>query len=71
MVGITRHDYDRLKRINVREASVERESSSDEVEARRLIDGSSTDDCFGTTDLQKAGDVTDTQGDAHRGSNHE
>ena len=40
MVCITRHDYDRLKRINEREASVERESSGDEVEARTSIDGS-------------------------------
>ena len=67
MVGLTCHDYDHLERIREREAFVERESSSDEVEARTSINGSLTDDLFGTTDIQKAlesGDGTDPQGDA-------
>ena len=66
MVGIKRHDYDGLIGINQRAASVERESSSDEVGARMSIDGSLTVDLFGTTDIPKAlesGDGTDPQGD--------
>ena len=67
MIGIIRHDYDRLNLINEREASTGRASISDEVKARTSIDGILTDNLFGTTDFQKAfesGDVTDPQGDA-------
>ncbi len=65
IVGMPRHKHAGWKRINEGEASVERQSSSEEVEARTSIDGSLTDDLFGTPDIQKAlesGDVTDPQG---------
>ena len=67
MVGMTHHDPDRLRQITESEASVDRASSSDEVNARTSFDGSLNDDLFGDTDIHKAlesGDVTDQQGNA-------
>ncbi len=62
-VGITRHDYDRLKHIDERGASVlisvEQELSSDKVETRTWINWSLNYDLFGTTDIRKALDSGD------------
>ena len=61
-VGITRYDHESLKQKSESSTSVEQESSSDEVEARTLIDWNLTEDLFDTTDSHKvlaAGDATD------------
>ncbi len=67
----TRHDLDRLKRLNEREASVDRRLSLDEVEAMMSFDWSCTNELLGTPEIQRAsdidsesGDATDAQGDA-------
>ena len=68
LVGMTRRDPD-MRRISNSEASVDRASSSDEVDARTSFDGSLNENLFADTDVQKAlesSDVTvmDQQGDA-------
>jgi hypothetical protein len=67
LVGMTRHDPDRLRNIIESEASVDRASSSGEVDARTSFDGSLNENLFGDPDVQKAlesRDVMDQQGDA-------
>ncbi len=65
---MTRHDLDRLKRLNESKESVDSRLSLDEVEARMSIDGSWTDELFGTPEIRKAlesENVMNVQGDAH------
>ena len=67
LVGMTRHDPDRLTRIKESEASVDQASSSDEIDARTSLDGSLDENLFDDQDVQKAlesRDVMDQQGDA-------
>ncbi len=71
LVGMTRHDLDRLRRLNESEESIDSRLSLDEVEAQMSMDGrligSWTDAIFGTPEIQKAsksGEVTDAREDA-------
>ena len=71
LVGMTRHDPDRLRKIMESEASVDRASSGDEVDARTSFDGSLNDNLFDDQDVQKAlesRDAMDQQGDAQERS---
>jgi hypothetical protein len=54
MTGMKRHDLDRILPINESEASVDFRYSLDEVKERLSIDGSCTDEPFGTPEIQKA-----------------
>ena len=66
LVGMIRPDPDRLRKIMESEASVDRASSSDEVDARTSFDGSLNENLFGDQDIQKAlesRNVMDRQGD--------
>ena len=66
LVGMTHHDPDRLKRITESEASVDRASSSDEVDARTSVNWSLNENFFDEPDVHKAlesRDAMDQQGD--------
>ncbi len=61
-----RHDIERIQRIKESEASVDRRESHDEVETYLAINGSCTNELFGTPKIQEpseSGDATDTRGD--------
>ena len=53
LIGMTLSDHPSLRCKGVSAASVERASSSYEVEAQTSVDGSLTEDLFDTTDIQK------------------
>ena len=70
---MTRHDPD-MRRISDSEASVDRESGSDEVDARTSFNGSLNENLFDDHYVQKAlmsRDVMDQQGDAQEDPNAE
>ena len=66
MIGMTGYEHASLRK-GKDAASVERESSSHEIEARMSIDWSLTDDLYDTNDIQKVPateDVIDAQDNA-------
>jgi hypothetical protein len=54
MTGMNHHYLDSILQINESEAFVDHRESLDEVEARLSIDGSCTNELFGTPEIQKA-----------------
>ncbi len=62
MAGMKRHDLVSIQRVNDSEASVGSRESLDEIKAHVSIDGSCTNELFGTPDIQEpseSGDATD------------
>ena len=73
LVGITKRRNPDMRRIREREASVDRDLGSDELEAQTSIDGGFQQDLFGEN-VQKAlesRDVMDQKGDAQEYQNVE
>ena len=68
LVGFTRYEHKNLQHNKERAASVERESSSDEVESRTSVDGTMTEDLFDDSpiiqEVLTAGDATVVREDA-------
>ncbi len=56
MAGMKRHEFECIQRIKESEASVDSRKSLDEVEAHLAIDGSCTDQLFGTLKIQQPGE---------------
>ena len=52
MAGMKHHDFDRIQQIKESKASVDSRESLDEVEAHLAIDGSCTNELFGTPEIQ-------------------
>ncbi len=60
-----RHDFECIQRIKESEASVDCRGSLDELEAHLAIDGSCTNELFGTPEIQgESRDATDAGGNA-------
>ena len=52
LVGMTRHDPDRMRRISKSEVSVDLALGSDELDAQTSFDGNLNEDLFGDPDVQ-------------------
>ncbi len=67
MAGMKRHNFECIQRIKESKASADHNESLDEVDAHSAIDGSCTNELFGTPKIRQpgeSGDAMDTQGDA-------